>query len=176
VRPARAPIGLHVARAARAVSRAFDDALGEAGGSLPVWLVLLNLKTRRVANQRELAAAVGVREATLSHHLNAMETDGLLTRRRDPANRRIHVVELTRAGETAFLALRDAAVAFDRRLRAGLTVEEIAVLEDLLDRLASNVADREEGSVPWAGLIERQPGSASPERERRVADRQERGR
>ena len=77
-RPIRTPVGLRLTRTARVVSRAFDDALSGAGGSLPVWLVLLNLKTRRVSNQRELAEAVGVREATLTHHLNAMERDGLL--------------------------------------------------------------------------------------------------
>lgn len=109
------------ARAARLVRRAFDDALSQAGGSLQAWLVLLNLKIRPTANQRELAEAVGIREATLTHHLNAMETDGLLTRRRDHNNRRIHVVELTDGGEAAFLRLRDAAVAFDRRLRRGIT-------------------------------------------------------
>ena len=86
------------ARAARLVRRAFDDALSQAGGSLPAWLVLLNLKIRLTVTQREVAEAVGIREATLTHHLNAMETDGLLTRRRDHNNRRIHVVELTDAG------------------------------------------------------------------------------
>jgi MarR family transcriptional regulator for hemolysin len=156
-RPVRSPIGLHLSRAARVVSRGFDDALAEAGGSLPVWLVLLNLKTRRIGNQRELAEAVGVREATLTHHLNAMESDGLLTRRRDEINRRIHVVELTEAGEAAFLALRDAAVSFDRRLRQGISAAEIASLEDLLDRLAANVANSDPGSPPWAGLVESKP-------------------
>src|SRR5271165_7250118 len=95
------PIGLRLAQAARAVERAFDEALGEAGGTLPIWLILLNLKIRKPANQRELAEAVGVREATLTHHLNAMDAEGLITRRRDTANRRIHVVALTDAGEAA---------------------------------------------------------------------------
>jgi MarR family transcriptional regulator, transcriptional regulator for hemolysin len=137
--PRTPPIGLHLSAAARAVSRAFDEALSEAGGSLPVWLVLLNVKARRtLANQRELARAVGIREATLTHHLNAMEADGLLTRRRDPENRRVHVVELTEAGEAAFARLREAAVAFDRRLRRGISAEELDGLERLLDRLAAN--------------------------------------
>jgi MarR family transcriptional regulator, transcriptional regulator for hemolysin len=144
--PRTPPIGLHLSAAARVVTRAFDDALGEAGGSMPVWLVLLNLKMRRqVANQRELAAAVGIREATLTHHLNAMEADGLLTRRRDPGNRRVHVVELTEAGEAAFARLRDAALAFDRRLRRGIGAEELAGFEDVLTRLAANVAAPEPG-------------------------------
>jgi MarR family transcriptional regulator for hemolysin len=149
MRPAHPPIGLHLARSARVVSRAFDDALTEAGGSLGVWLVLLTLKTRSVANQRELAEAVGIREATLTHHLNAMEAEGLLTRRRDRDNRRIHVVELTDAGEASFLRLRDAAVAFDRRLRHGITAKQLAELESSLDQLAANVGDgRSPGTFP----------------------------
>jgi MarR family transcriptional regulator for hemolysin len=160
MRPARTPIGLSLASAARVVSRAFDEALDEAGGSLPVWLVLLNLKARAIANQRELAAAVGIREATLTHHLNAMERNGLLVRRRDPANRRVHQVELTESGEAAFLALRDAAMAFDARLRRGLRADELAGLGDLLDRLSAN-AGGEEASPPWSGLAERGGGALS---------------
>ncbi len=144
--PRTPPIGLHLSAATRVVTRAFDDALGEAGGSLPVWLVLLNLKMRRqVANQRELATAVGIREATLTHHLNAMEADGLLTRRRDPDNRRVHLVELTETGEAAFARLRDAALAFDRRLRHGIAATELAGFEDVLSRLAANVAPPDPG-------------------------------
>src|SRR5579862_5046907 len=113
MRPVRPPIGLHLTSVARGVSRAFDDALGEAGGSLPVWLVLLNLKSNSRANQREIADAMGISEATLTHHLNAMEREGLVTRRRDPSNRRVHVVELTNSGETAFVRMRDEAMSFD---------------------------------------------------------------
>ena len=138
-RPARPPIGLHLARTARSVSRAFDDALAQAGGSVPVWLVLISLKSQPVRNQRELAEAVGVREATLTHHLNSMDERGLITRRRDPANRRVHLVELTEAGEAAFQRLRGAATAFDQRLRAGLSGDEVSQLEALLGRLAANV-------------------------------------
>lgn len=143
MRPAHAPIGLQLTRAAREISRAFDDALAEAGGSLPIWLVLINLTSRRVANQRELAEGVGVREATLTHHLNAMDAQGLITRRRDEANRRVHVVELTDAGEAAFLRLRAAAVAFDSRLRHGVPDAEISRLSGTLHRLTENVTQRE---------------------------------
>jgi MarR family transcriptional regulator for hemolysin len=149
MRPARTPIGLELARAARTVSRAFDDALAEVGGSLPAWLVLLNLKTRQVSSQRELAEAVGVREATLTHHLNAMESQGLVTRTRDPGNRRIHVVELTPAGEAAFVRLAEAATAFDRRLRDGLGDADLDVLATVLGRLAANVAGGRGPAGPW---------------------------
>ncbi len=154
MRPPFVPIGLQLASAARVVGRAFDDALAEAGGSLPVWLVLLNVKIHPAATQRQLAQAVGIREATLTHHLNAMEARGLLTRRRDPANRRVHVVELTEAGEDAFLRLRDAAIAFNQRLSRGVDADELGQLEDLLSRLVANVGPTNDESAPFAGLIE----------------------
>jgi MarR family transcriptional regulator, transcriptional regulator for hemolysin len=152
--PGWPPVGLQVHQAAREIGRAFDDELARAGGSLPAWLVLLAMKSAAASSQRELAAAVGVREATLTHHLNAMERAGLLSRRRDPANRRVHIVELTAAGEEAFARLRDAAIAFDRRLRHGISSEEVATLGGLLRRLAENAGVEPPGAPPWTGLAE----------------------
>jgi MarR family transcriptional regulator, transcriptional regulator for hemolysin len=134
------PIGLRLAHAAKAVGRAFDAALAAAGGSRPTWLILIALKSGRTRNQRELARAVGIEGATLTHHLDAMEAEGLITRRRDPGNRRVQVVELTERGEAAFNRMRGAAVGFDRRLRAGIPDTEVARLGELLDRLRENVA------------------------------------
>jgi MarR family transcriptional regulator for hemolysin len=137
--PATAPIGVVLARTAKTAGRAFDQALAGAGGSQPVWQILISLKTRPVANQRELADAVGIQGATLTHHLNGMETAGLVTRRRDPENRRVHVVELTDHGEKLFHQLATAAIAHDQRMRQGLSDAEITQLADLLHRLAANV-------------------------------------
>lgn len=137
--PSHPPIGLALTQVSRAVSRAFDERLAAAGGSLPVWLVLLALMRGPVRSQAELAAEVGIRGATLSHHLDGMEAAGLVTRRRDPDNRRLHLVELTPAGTELFHRLREAAVTHDRRLRAGLSDDEVAQLAGLLDRLRRNV-------------------------------------
>jgi MarR family transcriptional regulator for hemolysin len=155
MRPARPPLGPHLARAARTVSRAFDEALAEAGGSLPLWQVLVNLKANPTASQREIADAMGLTEATLTHHLNAMDADGLLTRRRDPDNRRVHVVELTDRGEEVFLRLRGVAMSFDKRLRRGVTEAEVEQLRELLDRLVANVGPVVDDRAPWADPIRR---------------------
>ena len=161
MRPAQTPIGLAVSRAARIVGRAFGDALEQSGGSLPAWLVLLNLNLQRDANQRTLAEAVGVSGSTLTHHLNAMELDGLLSRRRDPDNRRNHIVELTAKGEAALKRLAPAVLAFDERLRANFTPDELETLRSLLDRLCENVGVTQTGP-PWAGLIEATADHSAP--------------
>src|SRR4051794_30279898 len=113
--PATEPIGLELARTAKVVSRAFDDVLAELGASLPTWLVLVSLVAGRHGAQRHLAEAVGVEGPTLTHHLNRMEAEGLITRTRDPANRRVHQVELTTAGQAMFKRLVGPVAAFDQR-------------------------------------------------------------
>jgi MarR family transcriptional regulator, transcriptional regulator for hemolysin len=149
-------------QAARTVSCAFDEALEGAGGTLPVWLIPLNLKIRKPANQRELAGAVGVREATLTHHLNAMAARGLVTRTRDPVNRRIQVVELTEAGEAAFLRLQQAAIDFDTRLRTGLADADLDHLGDLLGQLAANVGGTADGSTADGGTADGSTADGGP--------------
>ncbi len=133
------PIGLRLTNTARVLSRAFDDALAEAGGSLPIWQVLLTVKSRTQGNQRQIAASIGIQGATLTHHLNAMERSGLVVRRRDPENRRVHVVELTEEGERLFHRLREVVVDWDRRLRTGLEEEDVAAFERVLARLEQNI-------------------------------------
>jgi MarR family transcriptional regulator, transcriptional regulator for hemolysin len=149
--PFPAPIGLRLSQASRAVERAFDEALAEAGGTLPVWLILLNLKIHKPGTQRDLADWVGIREATLTHHLNAMDTRGLVTRKRDEANRRVQVVALTEEGEAAFLRMREAAMAFDTRLREGLSAADVERLGDLLGTLSANVTGARPENSPRMG-------------------------
>lgn len=141
----RFPIGVQLAAAARAVERSFDAVLAQSGGSIPVWLVLLNLKLRRTASQRELAEAIGVQTSTLSIHLSQMERDGLVVRHREPEDRRTHVVGLTAAGEAAFARIRSAAGAFDSALRRGLTDAEVDQLEHVLGVLVANASRADDG-------------------------------
>ena len=129
---------MNLARTSKVVAQAFDAAMVEAGGTLPVWLTLLSVKSKELANQRELAGMIGIQGATLTHHLNAMEAQGLLTRRRDPENRRVHQVALTDSGEAMFDKLRLAALAFDKRLRAGIADDRLAEFAEVLAMLRAN--------------------------------------
>jgi MarR family transcriptional regulator, transcriptional regulator for hemolysin len=145
-RPRAEPIGRQLARTAKLLTRAFERELALAGGSLPTWLILLSLKSRSWRTQRELAEALGIEGATLTHHLAGLERAGLVTRTRDPDNRRVQRVELTEAGNAAFHRLRRAASSFDQRLRSGLDDGDIQRLRELLAQLVSNVT-RDEPSA-----------------------------
>jgi MarR family transcriptional regulator, transcriptional regulator for hemolysin len=140
VRPTIEPIGLELTRTGRLLSRAFDDALAAAGASLPVWLVITALKRGDHAMQRELAAAVGIDDATLTHHLRRMEADGLVVRHRASDDRRNQIVELTAEGDQLFAQLLGVVTAFDRRLRTGFDADELAALRASLAQLRQNIA------------------------------------
>ena len=142
--PTEAPIGLAVATAGRAIERAFDEELAAAGGSRPTWLILLAVISGSGSTQSELAGRVGITGPTLVHHLDRLEAVGLLTRRADPANRRVRRLVLTPAGKRMFLRLRDAAAAFDARLRGGLSAADLTRLRAALVTLQRNLgsADR----------------------------------
>ncbi len=110
-RPARQPLGLHLAQVSESRQPGLRRRPGR-GGRIAAGLAGADLAEEpgSSASQRELADAVGVQGATLTHHLNAMESRrGWSPGRRDPANRRLHLVELTPAGDALFLRLRDAA-------------------------------------------------------------------
>jgi MarR family transcriptional regulator for hemolysin len=139
-RPAAEPIGRVINSSAKLLSRSFERELAEAGGSQPVWLILLALKQQRWRTQQDLAAAVGIEGPTLTHHLDGLEKSGLIDRSRDPDDRRAVRVELTEAGDKLFRRLAKAAIGFDQRLRAGISDEELDSFRAVLARLRENVA------------------------------------
>src|SRR3954454_15592224 len=134
-RPATPPIGLHLTRTARLATTAFERAMADAGGSAATFQVLVLVSSGEWGTQTRIAEAMGITGATLTHHLNAMEAQGLVRRRREAPNRRVQRVELTEAGAALFERLREVVVRHDARMRSGLTEEEVAQLGVLLDKL-----------------------------------------
>ena len=139
MKPTGTPIGLQLANTSKAVGRAFNDRLAEAGGSVPVWLILSSLKSNERRSQLDLARAVGIEGPTLTRHLDGLEKHGIVRRVRDGSDRRTVRVELTPEGERLFQTLRQAVIAFNRNLTAGLTDTELERVRRTLARLEQNV-------------------------------------
>jgi MarR family transcriptional regulator for hemolysin len=139
MKPQETPIGLQLANTAKAVGRAFNDRLAEAGGSVPVWLILSSLKSDERRTQLDLARAVGIEGPTLTRHLDGLEESGIVRRVRDGSDRRAVRVELTAEGERLFQTLRQAVIAFNRNLTAGLSDTELDRVRKTLAQLEQNV-------------------------------------
>jgi MarR family transcriptional regulator for hemolysin len=140
MKPQGTPIGLKLATTSKAVSAAFNAALSAEGGSVPVWLILSSLKSDLWSTQLDLAHALGIEGPTLTRHLDNLERNGLVTRQRSETDRRAFRVELTEAGEAAHERLLTAVIAFNQRLTSGLGRDDLRRLDELLTRLARNVA------------------------------------
>ena len=138
-RPERTPIGRKLAVTSKAVSTAFNAALAAQGGSVPVWLILSSLEQESWTTQLDLARALGIEGPTLTRHLDNLEAGGLVVRQRSDADRRAVRVELTDAGEAAHERMLAAVIAFNRRLQAGLTADELRLVDEILTRLGDNV-------------------------------------
>jgi MarR family transcriptional regulator for hemolysin len=137
--PRGTPIGLQLARVSKAVGRAFNDALAEAGGSLPVWLILTTLRGESRRSQHELARAIGIEGPTLTRHLDQLQAAGLVRRIPREDDRRALRVEPTEAGIELHGRLLEVVIAFNRRLTAGIAQEELDGLRRALDALEANV-------------------------------------
>ncbi|MFI6424343.1 MarR family winged helix-turn-helix transcriptional regulator [Promicromonospora sp. NPDC050880] len=144
------PVAVAMWQSVQRVMRAFDALLSEQGGSWQVWHILLALHQGTPATQRELARAVGIREATMTHHLRSMEDRGLIARTRDASNRRVQRIEVTESGEALYRRLKSAAITFDRTLRDAIGGREgdVDAFFGTLCRLADSVPDDGRGAVP----------------------------
>jgi MarR family transcriptional regulator for hemolysin len=132
------PVGLRLTRTSRAVSQAFERAMAEAGGSAAAWQVLLLVRSGQWGTQAGMAEAMGITPATLTHHLKALEAQGLVERTRG-SDRRVQQVALTEDGAALFERLRRVAQHHDERLRSILGEEDSTRLAALLERLESGL-------------------------------------
>jgi DNA-binding MarR family transcriptional regulator len=111
------------------------------GMRLKEFLTLSYIRDHENVTQQELEAALMVDANAVVLLLNDLESAGHLVRRRDPADRRRHLVEVTRSGRTALERAETAREALERELLAGLSQQErdslMRLLHQVLDRLLS---------------------------------------
>jgi MarR family transcriptional regulator for hemolysin len=147
MKPQGTPIGMQLAHVSKSVSRAFADALAEADGSIPTWLILTALMGESWPAQQHLARAMRIEGPTLTRHLDGLEEAGLVVRTREPSDRRAVRVELTDAGRAKHSELRQAVIGFNRQLTSGLGEAELEELRSLLERLERNVRTTEDAEL-----------------------------
>lgn len=89
----------------------------------------------------ELAKQLGLTPAAMTHRIDRMTAEGLVTRERDESNRVRVIVELTDEGRSRWLDAMRAATVFEEELLQDLSTAERGALGDMLTRLLDRVED-----------------------------------
>src|SRR5829696_7528170 len=101
--------------------------------------------------QRELIQEMGVAPSILVTLLNPLEAAGLVSRERDPGDRRRHLVTLTRRGERKLAASARAQLQAEEELFASLDDDQREQLRGLLVVLRDWLASDPEGACAAEG-------------------------
>ena len=104
--------------------------------------VLLTLARRGPLAGHALTAEMGVSLATVTGIVDRLAAQGLVSRREDPTDRRVRLLELTAEGRKLVGSVMDAGSAPYRRLLSHLEVDELRLLDGLIRRMAE-IADAE---------------------------------
>jgi DNA-binding MarR family transcriptional regulator len=119
-------------RLAKAVhKRSTDDLLGM---KLRQLMLLSYLRAGTPALQQQLCESLWLDPNNCVLLLNELEEMGYVERRRDPADRRRHVVDITDEGLAALERGERAQESLEEQILAGLSEEERAALRSLLSR------------------------------------------
>ncbi len=137
--PGDRPLALQLWNIAQVMGAAFDEYLASVGGSRYHFFIFGALEHNPGANQRTLAKAVGVDQATITHHLNAMEDAGLIARTRAPEDRRVQRVALTPSGEALRAAMQAAVDRYNAEVFSQISSHDQQHVTETLDRIHANI-------------------------------------
>lgn len=112
--------------------------------------ILGYLSRNGAGSQRELADYYDVDPAAVCRMLDSLQKGGFVQRRTDPADKRREWIELTPAGQSAYIQWQAGCREMEEKMLAGFSPEEKALFSDFLARAYQNL--RAEGSVGSEGL------------------------
>jgi MarR family transcriptional regulator, lower aerobic nicotinate degradation pathway regulator len=136
------PLINHLARVGR---RAAESRIS--GCLRPRHMIALKLLGERgPMTQHALGIALSLDPSNVVGLLNELEDRDLITRRRDPADRRRHIVELTAAGSDEATLTYDQLGQVEDDLFKALTADERATVYELLSRAVAALAPADEPS------------------------------
>jgi DNA-binding MarR family transcriptional regulator len=126
---------------ARVAQRGSEHALRPTGLRPRHLVALAVLREGGPMTQAALGEALCLDPTNLVGLLNELEQAGLLERRRDPLDRRRHIVELSAGGHEAIARAEEALASVQDEVLAPLSPHERETLHDLLRRAAEGQID-----------------------------------
>jgi DNA-binding MarR family transcriptional regulator len=128
----------------RYLQNAFRASLGQAGLTKEEWKVIMAL-SRGVRSHGWLCRDLDVSTGAMTNRLDKLEREGLVSRARDPNDRRGVLLSLTAAGSERLDAYIDRGAHRERQLLEGLTQTDKRRLNDLLAKLIDSLRAEQAG-------------------------------
>jgi DNA-binding MarR family transcriptional regulator len=129
-----------IGETAHALRRAFDRRAATLGVTRAQWKVLFRLSRQPGLRQIELADILDVEPITLSRIIDRLEEAGLVERLTDPADRRAWRLEVTAKAQPLIAKLRTLAEELMDEAFAGLTTEDLELMQTKLAKIRDNIA------------------------------------
>lgn len=130
--------GLLILRLGRAAAFRLGCALSKLAMRPHEFAILDGLAQAGPTSQGGLGEMLRVHASNLVAMIDALEADGLVVRRRDPADRRRYMLQLTAAGRRRLERARRAAEEAEEELLAPLSEDERRRLHGYLSRVAAH--------------------------------------
>jgi len=137
--PANAGIARLLLRVAREVRTVADHGLEPLGLTMQQAELLMRADAHDGINARQLTPLLLTDEAGVSRLVARLESKGLVRRRANDRDRRTRTLELTPVGRALVTKMLRRRATADRRLRAGISDDELARLRATLLRLSDNM-------------------------------------
>ncbi len=114
------------------------------GLSVPEWRVMAVLGDAGSITQRELTRLTLMDKVAVNRACKMLEERGLATRKPNALDGRSHLLTLTEDGQAMHCEIMPLAQEMERRIFAGLTVEEQSQFSALLGRVLEQISDLDE--------------------------------
>lgn len=135
-------LGFLLSDSARLLRRAFDERARTSKVTRPQWRVLAIVRRFSGSTQACLAEMLDVEPITMGRMVDRLVDAGLIERRADPADRRSWRIFLTATGEAKIDALKPLAISLFDEALVGLTDDQCAELENMLNIIRNNLSRR----------------------------------
>lgn len=109
--------------------------------SLSRYELLYQLVQFEEISQSNLRKRVNINQAAITRHLKQLETDGLVSRRRNPEDHRETIVHLTKEGHRQILDCQHDKRNFANEMFQHFDYEELQRLKDMLKRITENIVN-----------------------------------
>jgi len=150
----QASLGFILNDVTRLLRRNFDQRVKCFGLTLTQSRALMHIARDEGLNQAKLAEALEVQPITLTRLVDRMEAAGWVERRSDPKDRRVARLFLTAKAQPMLSQMREIANATREDAIAGISVENRALMMEMLQHMKRGLIEAEEKASQTPALVE----------------------